>query len=499
MWSTYQQSVFDWVRGHANKPGALIVEAVAGSGKTTTIVEAAKLIPAGHSACFLAFNKSIAEELAKRLPGSVHSKTLNSLGFGAVRKAFGGAVKVEAAKVYNLIDALLAGSPQANSKEYARELYNLIAKAKSHAVVPPGGKYKGYECSAERLAELAARYDIDVPDDAARFYDIAQQILVRNLEDTTTVDFDDMMYFVVAMDLGCWKYDWLIVDEAQDVSHVQRMMLRKFLRPNGRLIAVGDRRQAIYGFRGADSSSLDNIAKSFGAEVLPLSITYRCARRIVAEAQGIVPSLLPRDDAPEGVVRDVSDFDPTDFVEDDLVVCRYMAPVIESAFALLARRIPCRVEGRDIGAAMQNLVKRIAGKAHATMSLDAFKPRLDAWRERETLKATAKRDDAKVDSIDDKYQSILAVADSMEATTVAQIIDGFARIFESSRGVKFSTVHRAKGLEADRVFILEPQAMPSKRAKHDWQKEQEMNLLYVAITRAKNELVYMPKTALVAA
>jgi superfamily I DNA/RNA helicase len=497
-WSVYQQGVFTWVSDHVARPGAIVVEAVAGSGKTTTIVEAANLIPTTHKACFLAFNKSIAEELGKRLPSTVESRTLNSLGFGVVRRQLGN-VKVEAAKVYSIIDGLLKGSPLENSKEYARELNNLIGKAKSHAVVPDDPQYTGYKSSPERWAELAGRYDVDVPEDSAKFYNLAELVLRRNLEDKQNVDFDDMMYFVVALNMPTWKYDWLIVDEAQDVSHVQRMMLRKFLKNNGRLIAVGDRRQAIYGFRGADSSSLDNIAKEFGATVLPLSITYRCAQSIVEEAQRIVPFLQARDDAPQGVVRYADNFNPQDFVEEDLVICRYMAPVIESAFALLARRIPCRVEGRDIGVAMQNLVKRIAGRQFSTMSYDAFVPRLMEWLHKEVAKATAKRDDARVDSIHDKVDSIVAVADSVEAKTVSAVLDGFSEIFSSSRGVKFSTVHRAKGLEADRVFILEPQAMPSKRAKQEWQKEQEMNLLYVAITRAKSELVYLPKSALAAA
>ena len=499
-WSNYQQNVFNWVRRNAKsrRRAALIVEAVAGSGKTTTIVEAAKLIPAGTKACFLAFNKAIAEELAKRLPQGIESRTLNSLGFGVVRRQLGN-VKVEAAKLYTIIDALVAGSPQEGKKEYARDLHNLVGKAKSHAMVPAEGPYTGYRSSPSRWAELAARYDVDVPDgEEDRFYALAELVLRKNLEDRTQVDFDDMMYFVVALNLPTWTYDWLIVDEAQDVSHVQRMMLEKFLRRDGKLIAVGDRRQAIYGFRGADSSSLDNIAKAFGAETAQLSITYRCAKQIVLAAQGIVPSLEARDDAPEGVVRTANTFDPTTFVEEDLVVCRYMAPVIESAFKLLAQRIPCRVEGRDIGTAMQNLTKKIAGKRFSTMGRQEFQVKLDAWREREVAKAAARRDDAKIDNIEDKYSSILAVADSVDAQTVGAIISGFETIFASSRGVKFSTVHRAKGLEAERVFILEPQAMPSKRAKQEWQQEQEMNLLYVAITRAKSELVYLPKSALVA-
>ena len=57
--SIYQQAVIDWVKAHITVPGALIVEAVAGSGKTFTIVKAAQLIPTSAKAAFLAFNKTM--------------------------------------------------------------------------------------------------------------------------------------------------------------------------------------------------------------------------------------------------------------------------------------------------------------------------------------------------------------------------------------------------------------------------------------------------------
>jgi superfamily I DNA/RNA helicase len=54
-----------------------------------------------------------------------------------------------------------------------------------------------------------------------------------------------------------------------------------------------------------------------------------------------------------------------------------------------------------------------------------------------------------------------------------------------------STIHKAKGLENDRIFFLCPELIPSKYATQPWQYEQEANLKYVAITRAKQELIYV--------
>jgi len=110
--SQYQAAIFTWVREHLDAPGALIVEAVAGSGKTTTIVKAAELIPTDHKAAFLAFNKSIATELGNRLPAHVEAKTLNALGFAVCRARLPKGIQIDRNKTRDLIDAKLPGEAQ---------------------------------------------------------------------------------------------------------------------------------------------------------------------------------------------------------------------------------------------------------------------------------------------------------------------------------------------------------------------------------------------------
>ena len=101
--STYQQAVIDWVTAHITVPGALIVEAVAGSGKTFTIVKAAQLLPTSAKAVFLAFNKKIATELGTKLPDHVESKTLNALGWALCRYRLGKQITVDRNKTRDLI------------------------------------------------------------------------------------------------------------------------------------------------------------------------------------------------------------------------------------------------------------------------------------------------------------------------------------------------------------------------------------------------------------
>ena len=487
--SKYQEAVINWVRQHVEQietAAALIVEAVAGSGKTFTIVQAAQLIPTSAKAVFLAFNKSIATELGNKLPNHVESKTLNALGWQVCRYQLGKHIKVEKFKTRNLIERHL---PE-EARDVQRELISIIGKAKSHGLIPSGMPTpRGtYEATDDRWIELMQRYDVD-PNGCgvATFIGWANTLLRKGLEEKNELDFDDQLFMPVALDMPTWGYDWVIIDEAQDVSHVQRTLLRKFRKRNGKLIAVGDSHQAIYGFRGADSQSLANIGRVFNAETLPLSITYRCPRKVVEIAQQFVPHIECSDTAEDGEVLSPSNWAIDSFSDDDMVVCRTTAPLVELAYKCIAEGKKVHVMGREIGTSLVNVVKKANGKVNKT--IEGFRPKLDNWQERQIRKAD--RDEEKIAAIQDRVDCINILAAGLE--TVDELIAAIERIFnDSTKGTVLATVHKAKGLEAPRVFILNPDGMPSRWATQDWQIEQEKNLQYVAVTRALETLVYLP-------
>ncbi len=484
--SKYQQAVIDWVTAHLDAAGALIVEAVAGSGKTFTIVKAAALIPSAHKAVFLAFNKSIATELGNKLPSHVESKTLNALGWAICRYRLGKHLQVDGKKTFKLIDRHL---PE-EAREVTSELLSIIGKAKSHGLIPAGMPTpRGtYEASEEKWWRLMDKYDID-PNGCgeATFIEWANILLRAGLEEQNVLDFDDQLYMPVALDLSSWRYDWVIIDEAQDVSHVQRTLLRKILKTGGRLIAVGDSHQAIYGFRGADNQSLANIGRVFKAETLPLSISYRCPRKVVEIAQGFVPEIEASDTAEDGEILSPKSWAVDSFSDDDLVVCRNTAPLIELAYKCIGEGKQVHVMGREIGKGLVNVIKKAGGKRSKT--IDELRPKLDKWQQRQIAKAD--RDEAKIAAIQDRVDCINILAAGLE--TIKELIDAIEAIFSDAQGgTKLATVHKAKGLEAPRVFILNPDLMPSKWARQEWQQEQERNLQYVATTRALETLVYLP-------
>ncbi len=493
--SKYQQAVIDWVTAHVQpmrEQAALIVEAVAGSGKTFTIVQAAQLIPTHHKSVFLAFNKSIAVELGSKLPEHVESKTLNALGWGLCRYRLGKHITVERNKTRDLIDKLL---PE-EARGVQVELMSIIGKAKAHGLIPLGMRTpRGtYEATDKHWDKLADKYDIDpsvadvdVEIGMATFINWCNILLKAGLEEQDVFDFDDQLYMPVALDLPAWGYDWIIIDEAQDVSHVQRTLLRKFLKNNGRLIAVGDSHQAIYGFRGADSNSLNNIGRVFKAETLPLSISYRCPRKVVEIAKRFVPEIEASDTAEDGAILRPTDWAIESFSDDDLVVCRTTAPLIELAYKCITEGKKVHVMGREIGKGLVNVVKKVSGKRITT--IEDMLPKLDKWATAQKKKAA--KSEGKMAAIQDKVDCITVLSAGRD--TVAELIKSIEDIFSDSHGgTTLATVHKAKGLEAPRVFILNPDGMPSRWATQDWQLEQEHNLQYVAVTRALETLVYLP-------
>lgn len=268
------------------------MEAAAGSGKTTTIVTAAKLIPSSKSCLFLAYNKKIAEELAARLPQHVQAKTFHSHCFDQLKQYVGGRIKVDKDKCRWIFKDMVS------DKDFYR--YNQFVTRLCSFAKSSGYEVDGIE--SPTLRELIAYHNLwldEGNEDEAIIY--TQKVLTQSINETHRVDFDDMLYMPLAFrGLMNWqKFNYIFVDEAQDTNAVQRALLRKMLpigyvtddktivRPviTSRLIAVGDTCQSIYGFRGSDSDAMNLLQDDFHCHTLPLSVSYRCSQKVVEEAQ----------------------------------------------------------------------------------------------------------------------------------------------------------------------------------------------------------------------
>jgi DNA helicase-2/ATP-dependent DNA helicase PcrA len=475
--SRYQQAIFDFIK---TGTGNAVVEAVAGSGKTTTLIQAMRLIRAEQPekrVLFCAFNRHIAEELATKAPAGASVSTIHSLGFGAVKRGLG-RVEVNANKLRDIVVRVMGD--EFDAREARTAAARLASLAKMTLTDP---------ADAAAVEALMERYDIDGNGDTAWIVETIPAILDLCVEGAKdgVVDFDDMVWLPSRLDLAPEKYGWVLVDEAQDLNAAQRSLVLKAVAAGGRVIAVGDSRQAIYGFAGADTRSIQTITEVLAAQTLPLSICYRCPASHVAIAKRIVPQIEARPDAPKGEIVEMGLAEAARKLEEgDLVICRVNAPLVEIALSLIRRGQRACLRGRDLSGNLLSLVRR-AGRGSGD-NIAKFLAKLAAYRTLEADKLRKAEKEAQALAIEDKCDTLIALADGLQ--TVKGLEDRISSIFSDGggAGVICSSVHRAKGLEARRVLIVSPSLMPHPRAQGAEQVEQEMNLKYVALTRAKETL-----------
>jgi superfamily I DNA/RNA helicase len=496
--SPQQEKVFEWaIQGSGNA----FIEATAGSGKTTTLTQlCAKVVPLFRlpyqKIAFIAYNKKIADEIATKIlkfdaeNGSnirtrVDSGTFHSFGLRMWKQVYP-SVKIDDRLKW---DTILTEVPP----EWHAFVKQLVSLAKQRAI----GHFQQFD-------DLLAWNDIvdhfaleELLEDSShkeRAIDSAKSVLLESIKISSyLIDFDDMIYMPVLKNVKAWTYAWVFVDEAQDTNPARRALAKKLTDPRfSRAVFVGDRHQAIYGFTGADSDAVDQIVKDFRCSLLPLTVSYRCPTSVVKAANRYVPEISSAAGAPEGSVKTIEakDFDLVDLQPGrDAILCRKTAPLIMLAFKLIRRKIGCYVEGRDIGQGLIQMTKK--WKVKYTY---AFLEKLDSWSKKQIEKLKAAKQDRAIELLNDRIDCLKFLAEG--TSNLYEIQTKINEIFKDdgdrAQLVTLSTVHKAKGREWPNVYIYGKNLwMPLSMAKQAWELTQEYNLIYVAITRAQDNLVYV--------
>ncbi len=249
----------------------------------------------------------------------------------------------------------------------------------------------------------------------------------------------------------------------------------------GRIVIVGDDRQGIYGFRGASVNALDQLKAKLSAEELPLTVTRRCPKAVVALAAAIVPDFVAADDAPEGTVDTLEIGKILAEVKvGDFILSRTNAPLVGMCLKLIANDIPSRVRGKNIGDGLIALINKAKAR-----DLNDVTKYLDKWEAKQMARCQNMAEDKAerlADETADKREALDTLIQAVDS--VPELIAKIGAMFSddpSIAAVMLSTVHKSKGLEANRVFLLEKTFKASKGIEDD-------NIRYVALTRAKNHL-----------
>jgi superfamily I DNA/RNA helicase len=483
-WSAQQQAIFDW---YAEGEGHLVVRARAGTGKTSTIVEAAHRVPAKTWGLCTAYNKRIVQELTARLASTnTHeAKSIHSVGFTLVRAEWAKVQLPPKHKPYlrgrGLTDVVLASSM--GPSEASRTPWAAKAMVtKLHTL----GREIDPKATPKALLTLGGHFECDPGDGpTAQGFDLAwvtqraHEAMALAAQGPTEgyIDFADMIYLPVVHAWTKPVYTLITVDEAQDMSATQLTLVRQVLAPGGRMVIVGDDRQAIYGWRGADSNALDRLKGELGATELGLTT--------VAKAQKEVPDIIAADTNGPGTIDTtnlqglLAKAGPGDFI-----LSRVNAPLASLALAFLRKGIKTEIAGRDIG---DGLIRVVEAVAKGTMRLDQTLTNLRVWEDLEVQKAMAHGWDSRAAQVHDQAETIRALADGLSDPQA--LVRRIAGLFVDEEGqgaegrLVLSSVHKAKGLERRRVFIL------GETLRRDTLEER--NIGYVALTRAQDEVWYV--------
>jgi DNA helicase-2/ATP-dependent DNA helicase PcrA len=492
--------------------GPVCILAGAGTGKTTTItrriacqVAAGAFDPAQIMA--VTFTDKAGGELRARLAalgvtrvraGTFHSAALRQLRHFAPGEV--GRILPSKALLLRQIGNRLRAPYKFRP---AGDLASEIEWAKNRRIGPDGYREAAEDREPPIPADLMARVYADYE---------------RRKEDDGLLDFEDLLERTVRMfehdDRAAatfrTQYRAFTVDEYQDVNLLQQTLLDLWLGDRDDLCVVGDDYQSIYAFTGAGPEHLLGVPGRFPhATIVRLEENYRSTPQVLALANKLVPRL----GGAEKVLR------PTRADGPEPVVAAFASPAAENAAIVEAIRVAdvsleeiailCRTNARltdfeealhEAGIPFQGsslLDRDAARRIVRRLEHDSGRAAADAVR-------TAATDGGWLEELPDKLGErelvrqndlarLVALAEAFEGDAAAFVAD-LRRRFDpggaGARGVHLLTLHRAKGLEFDAVFLprLEEKELPARQARTPDEIDEERRLLYVGMTRAKRTL-----------
>lgn len=491
-YSHYQKAIFQAVEEGKDN---ILVSACAGSGKTTTLIQCLNIVPSTDSVLFVAFNKHIVEELRGRMPPHVSALTCHAMGFAAIKTHLKRGMYVNAKKYRDIAAGVIKEKVRTKNKE---EAYKLAGQL--------------YElCEIARLYCDESMFSIDSVilsngmDIDPRVMPLYEECLKEGNDIAMKlgqVDFMDMLYLPFKWSCEFPRYDWVFVDELQDLNALQHYMLSQSLKKEGIIMGVGDRKQSMYGFSGALPNSMDEFKNKFNCIELPLSICYRCPVSHLEIARALDGNRTePRYGKEEGKVGFITLDKLHEYVKPgDMVGCRLTAPLIGACIQLIAKKKNAKVLGRNIGYQLTSVLKEAFPKEKTNLFHSEFGDTMRMYLVDYIAKWKDKSGgDYKIQLLKDKVEAINACYSSgkFDIGSLDNFCKSIQEIFSDKESqITLCTHHRQKGLQAERVFIIidreGKKVMPlTWKGQQLWELDQENNIEYVALTRAKQELYFV--------
>jgi hypothetical protein len=494
-----QLAIMDAAR---TKTASLMIKSYAGCSKSTSLELSARVMPVRPS-LYVVFNLKNKKEAEQFMPTHFNTKTVNGLGHEAFGRTIGKRLAVEEGKLGDLLKIVTKSNPECRdmTRDQFGEVLSLVRRARINGLVPaPFDKqYPGLITDDDDgWGDVCDSLYME-PNEAYIY--LARLLLVESIKQSFngTVDYDDQIYMSALFGGVFTRYPIVMADEAQDLSTLNRMMIAKAAAD--RLLVVGDPKQAIYAWRGADADSMERFRGLRNDWIdLPLSLTFRCPKVVVARQQAHAPGFTAHESNAEGELHNymkrewtIEEYEGAINGEQLTILCRNNAPLISAALRIIKGGRGCTVMGKEIGKTLVSLSKKLIPNDNT--SIEDCAARVSAWATKELALAEANRKEGHAAVIQDKRECLLAVLESPLCTSAATLRDLLGRMFAGDNlRITLGTGHKAKGLEWTHVMHLDPWRVPSKyavAAKENGNPvpyEQDCNLKYVIETRTRNTL-----------
>ena len=524
--SKYQQGILDWI---TQGEGNATCNAVAGSGKTTTLKLAAKQLQSeGYSPAeikVIVFGKQnsldLIEKFGQEWKQSI--QTLHSVGFRILQQEIGRFRQHE--RIVNSKYRQIAENKKLIPRKTKKRKYkgsltesHAISRVEHFLTLIDLARLKLSDLSTQSIRTIVEHHNLEGIHNFSRVREAIADILFEGQRLAKTnhrIDFTDMIWLPVKWELNNRKwfdtYKWVLIDECQDFNAAQLELSLMLAGKTGRKLYVGDPRQAIMGFAGADERSYQHIVEKTKSIELPLSLCYRCPKSHIDLVNSIYPNIpiKPVKNARPGLLENINNSDLWDENHSahlkigDMILSRKTAPLVSLCIRLIGKGIAAKVKGKDIGKQIKSELEEIASIKGFTY--EEFNFFLQEYKEFkfQSYENLDNKEQLK-ENLADKLQALLTVYSSQpNATCIQYLCNYIDDLFtDEDSPITLSTCHRAKGLEGERIFIIKPDDLPMTWEKQQkWQKEQEDKLLYVALTRSKEALYvvgeakWLPKEA----
>lgn len=494
--SKYQKDIFEFI---SHGVGNLVIEAAAGSGKTWTLCKCMGLIPSTSKVLFCAFNVDIVDELSSKLSDfkNVTVSTIHRIGRSILMRNFMNEHKLELDDFKyssyiskNLLKMSTLGAMSSlDYVVYRRNVTNLVNFGRLYLIDNIPDMYN-----------IADRYRVEMLGDEA---EIALKVMEWGKTELDSIDFTDMIWLPSVLGIGSrgMQYDYIFVDEAQDLSMAQREILGKLKKINTRTIAAGCEDQTIYSFNGADPDSFSEFKSMPNTISLPLSISYRCADKIV-EFASKYGTIEKNQNGVDGEIE--RDSFISNIEDGSMVLCRNNAPLMHVYSKLVANGKKCKILGSDFSDSVKRWIQKTGANILNVSLLDdglfvrLYADLLDEMyliMDKYNLDMQTVFDSSQIRDKFDKIKALEVLSHGLSTTSelvskLDEIITNDNKKVDSDT-IRLSTIHKAKGLEEDNVYIAKNDLMPSVYAVKDWEKRQEQCLMYVAYTRPKKKLSFL--------